>query len=124
MIMEVWPLVLKNGLAPTLRAATGGWVPKKAVEEFTKWWVSLVRRDYAFVPLRELSFRDWLFRMGPYARLIWNTVFMYGVDSDLYREYIKDVWNKYKGELLRLDPSITFERFLQMTKDYLSSFEP
>ena len=115
-VMQVWEDVLEKGLSQALREITFGYLPKRGVEEFTKWWVAQVRVK------EPKSFREWLFRNPPWDVLLWRALFTYGA-TGYFWALIEDVYNKYEDQLLGLDVS-TFDKFKQLIIEYLVNFRP
>ena len=115
-IMQAWEDVLEKGLSQALREITFGYLPKRGVEEFTKWWVAQVRVK------EPKSFREWLFRNPPWDVLLWRALFTYGA-TGYFWALIEDVYNKYEDQLLGLDVS-TFDKFKQLIIEYLVNFRP
>ena len=115
-IMQAWEDVLEKGLSQALREIAFGYLPKRGVEEFTKWWVAQVRVK------EPKSFREWLFRNPPWDVLLWRALFTYGA-TGYFWTLVEDVYNKYEDQLLGLDVS-TFDKFKQLIIEYLVNFRP
>jgi len=114
-VANVWSDVLEHGLQYALRKYTRGYLPNKALKAFVEWWVNQIEMA------EPKAFRDWLFRSPPWDKVLWEVVFTYGIE-DYFWGLIRDIYNKYKGQLLRLDRTMTYDKFKKLVLEYLWNF--